>query len=79
MKLLLMHETKKGTAFIGQTPDGRFHPVWDNERLGSYDSAKQAIYAIANGHCDTAFNVSDFSELGLSEDVGDWVRIGPPT
>jgi len=79
MKLLFRFDTAKGPVFIGQSPDGRFHPVWDHEKLGSYWSAEQAVVAVANGHCDSAFNVSDFSELGISEDINDWSRQGLPT
>ena len=36
MKLLYKFDTRVGTFYIGQSRDGRFHPIFDDESLGSY-------------------------------------------
>jgi hypothetical protein len=73
MKLVLAHMTRRGPLYIGVTPDGRFHPVWQGEDLGSYISAEQAIDDAAGGHQFTPSDGTDLGELGISADIGDWV------
>ena len=79
MKLLLTYNTRAGTFFIGQSPDGRFHPFFDNESLGSYQYDWQATEDLAN---DATFSVLhpetgdllDTSTLGIPESPGEWDR-----
>jgi len=73
--LLLRHETSKGPVFIGQTPDGRFHVVYDDESLGSYQSPVAAIDDAAGGHTFSPSNGVDLGELGLSDSIEDWTRL----
>lgn len=81
MKLLLSYNTKAGTFYIGQSDDGRFHPIYDDESLGSYAHAWQATEDLATNstfsvHHATTGNVLDTSQLGIPEDPGEWSRIG---
>jgi hypothetical protein len=55
MKALLKHQTRIGTFYVAQSQDGRFHPVFDNEDLGSYANIMQAV--------DDLVNDADFSEF----------------
>lgn len=79
MRALLKHRTKVGTFYIAQSPDGRFHPVFDNESLGSYVSIAHAVDDLVN---DVTFSVLhpvtsellDISALGLPEELGEWER-----
>ncbi len=72
-RLIAAHPTKLGTVFIAQTPDGRFHPLWQDESLGSYAHARQAIEDVAGGHTFTPSDGTDLGSLGISDDPADWV------
>jgi hypothetical protein len=79
MKALLRHQTRIGTFYIAQSQNGRFHPVFDNEDLGSYANIMQAVDDLVN---DATFSVLhpqtsdlvDTSELGIPEDPREWER-----
>jgi len=80
MKQLLKWKTKIGTFFIAQSTDGRFHPVFDDEDLGSYISIAHAVEDLVN---DVTFSVLhpetselvDTSVLGIPEDPHEWNRV----
>ncbi|MEW8535827.1 MAG: hypothetical protein AB2565_12900 [Candidatus Thiodiazotropha endolucinida] len=80
MKLLLKWKTKIGIFFIAQSLDGRFHPVFDDEDLGSYVSIVHAVEDLAN---DATFSVLhpetselvDTSDLGIPEDPNEWKQV----
>lgn len=80
MRLLLQYLTSVGTFYIGQSIDGRFHPIFDNQDLGSYTKAWQATEDLANDatfevlHPETG-DLLDISELGIPEDPTEWERI----
>ncbi len=80
MRYILKHRTKIGTFYIAQSPDGRFHPVFDEESLGSYAHIEQAIDDLV---LDATFSVLhpktservDTSALGLPEDPREWEKV----
>ena len=71
--LLIGYKTHKGTAFIGRSGDGRYHPMWRDESLGSYQSLAGAVEDMAGGHVFTPSDGIDTGLLGLSSDPGDWL------
>ena len=77
MKYLLQTQTKAGMFYIGQTPDGRFHPIYNDESLGSYSQIWQATEDLAENatfsvyHQDTG-KLLDTSLLKISPDPRDW-------
>jgi hypothetical protein len=71
--LLIGHRTRKGPVFIGRSGDGRYHPIWQNESLGSYHNIVGAVEDVAGGHVFTPSDGTDTETLGLSADPGDWV------
>jgi hypothetical protein len=79
MKILLYWKTRAGTFYIGQSSNGRFHPIYNGESLGSYANAHQAVDDLAQNatfsvlHADTSA-VLDTSELGIPEDPREWER-----
>jgi len=75
MKLLYAYKTKVGTFFIGRSPDGRFHPIFDDESLGSYISPQQAADDLSGGHTFSTSGGIDTSTLGIPEDIGEWERV----
>lgn len=80
MKLLLSCVTKAGAFYIGRSEDGRFHPIYDDESLGSYWRIEQATEDLALNAtfsvCDSKTGkVLDTSKLGISEDPNDWQHL----
>ena len=77
MKLrpIYFFETRVGTFFISVSEDGRFHPVFDNESLGSYNSAGAAADDLAGGHTFSASGVGDTAVLGIPADVHEWQKV----
>ena len=79
MKLLLEYSTSAGTFYIGQSEDGRYHPIFDDESLGSYAQAWQATEDLALGvtfsvlHPET-LDLLGTSTLGIPESPQDWDR-----
>jgi hypothetical protein len=73
MKLLYGFKTRKGIVFIGVDSGGRFHPIWDDESLGSYRSATAAIEDVSGGHVFTPSDGTDLGALGISSDPQDWL------
>ncbi len=79
MKLLLKCDTPVGTFFVGQSPNERFHPIFDDESLGSYKHAWQATEDLANNATFSVLHpesgeVLDTSRLGIPESPGEWDR-----
>lgn len=75
MKSLYSYKTRIGTFYIAQSPDGRFHPVFDGESLGSYAMAWQAADDLAGGHTSSLSDCTDTATLGIPESLGDWHRL----
>lgn len=77
MRRLCKHNTRVGNFYIAQSRDGRFHPIYDDESLGSYESVMQAIDDLV---CNATFSVShpssgeiiDTSELGIPDNPAEW-------
>jgi len=80
MKIILKFTTKAGNFYIAQSPDTRFHPIYDNETLGSYAHLWQATDDLANNatfsvlHSET-YDVLDTSQLGIPADPSEWDTI----
>lgn len=76
-RLLYRCDTDVGPFFIGQSSDGRFHPVFGDESYGSYAAAFQAIDDLAN---DATFSILhpetgellDTSAIGIPGSPGEW-------
>lgn len=75
MRLLYKFTTRVGTFYIGQSADGRFHPIYDNENLGSYAHPRQAAEDLAGGHTFSVPGVEDTSVLGIPDNHSEWEPI----
>ncbi|MBS4149974.1 hypothetical protein ACMC9K_01830 [Pseudomonadota bacterium DY0742] len=79
MRVILKFKTRVGTFYIAQSSDGRFHPIFNDESLGSYSSIIHAVDDLVNDatfsvlHPSTA-ELVDTSTLGIPEDPRDWER-----
>ncbi len=74
MKLLYVFHTRIGPFYIGEQ-NGRFHPIYEDEILGSYAHAWQATEDLARGHTSSISSGTDTATLGISEDLGEWEKI----
>lgn len=75
MQKILKHETQKDPVYIAKSSDGRFHVIYMNEALGSYQSAEMAIDDACGGHTFSPSNGTDLGSLNLSEDINDWISL----
>ena len=78
MQKLYVYETSAGAFYIAEH-DGRFHPLFQDESLGSYATAQQAVEDLVGGHTFSLPGDIDPAELGVPEDLEDWVKIAPET
>ena len=76
MRKLYLYETSAGAFYIAEH-NGHFHPVFQEQSLGSYATAQQAAEDLAGGHTFSLPGGIDPSELGVPEDLGEWVKITP--
>lgn len=81
MKLILGFKTSAGVFYIGEDQDGRFHPIYDDESLGSYSTIWQATEDLAlNATFSAVHAVSgellDTSKLGIPADPSEWISAG---
>lgn len=79
MRVILRYKTGVGTFFIAQSNSGHFHPIFDQESLGSYKSIAHAIDDLVNDATDSVLHpitseLVDTSTLGLPDDPTEWER-----
>jgi hypothetical protein len=73
MKPLYYWPTRIGTFYIAEQ-DGRFHPVFDDDALGSYARPEQAAEDLAGGYTFALSSGADTASLGIPVDLADWHR-----
>lgn len=73
-----MHETRWGVFSIQQSRDGRWHPVFEGESLGSYHHPAAALEDLVGGHVFSPSNGMDTSRAGLPDELSEWsfIRTG---
>jgi hypothetical protein len=71
MRLLYRYDTRDGTFYIGER-GGRFHPLFEDESLGSYPSARQAAEDLAAGRTLSAVPGLDLASLDIPDELEDW-------
>ena len=76
MKLLYEFKTRIGKFYIGEI-DGRYHPIYDDESLGSYAHAWQAAEDLSGGHTFSISSGIDTSTLGIPEELEEWDGVDP--
>ena len=70
--ILYSHKTRVGEFHIARTDDGRFHPLFKDQSLGSYATPEMAADNPAGGHTFSAADVDDTSMLGIPHDLSEW-------
>lgn len=72
MKLIYYADTSAGRFFIGESKDGRYHPIYDDESLGSYHSIPALLDDLCRGHTFSTSNSIDTSTLRIPEEIAEW-------
>lgn len=76
MRKLFAHKTRSGTFYLCESNDGRFHPCFEDEALGSYANIHQALEDLEGGHTFWP-TIGDPSALDIPADLEDWERLHP--
>jgi hypothetical protein len=74
MRNIYVHQTSVGPFYIAEH-QGRFHPVFGEENLGSYATAQQAAEDLAGGHTSSISGGIDPATLGIPEELERWERV----
>jgi hypothetical protein len=76
MRRIWTIQTRHALWAIAQSADGRWHPMFENEDLGSYHSPEQALEDLVGGHTFRPASGLDPSTCGLPAELADWSRQG---
>lgn len=68
------YQTEVGTFRIIRRGD-RYHPVFEDEDLGSYHSVIAALDDLVGGHTFSPSNGIDTSECGLPDEISEWTFV----
>ena len=77
MRILISYPTEVGIFDIGQTPDRKYHVIFNSQSLGSYSKVQDAVDSLVKNetaevlHPETN-NIIDTSSLGIVEDYTQW-------
>ncbi|HWN93805.1 MAG TPA: hypothetical protein VNT99_02120 [Methylomirabilota bacterium] len=74
MRKLYVHKTAVGAFYIAEQ-DGRFHPLYRNESLGSYATSQQAVDDLIGGRTMNVIDGLDTASLGIPNLLGEWARL----
>jgi hypothetical protein len=72
MQKLYVWNSAVGPFYIAKSGDGRFHAIYENQPLGSYDRPDQAAAQLAGGHTFKLGDGIDTSRLGIPADLTKW-------
>jgi hypothetical protein len=75
VRKLYAYQTLIGPFYIAVTTDGRYHPVFDDDSLGSYINPQQAVDDLAGGHTFSIAGGVDTAKLGIPDELGEWERV----
>jgi hypothetical protein len=74
MQKLYVHKTSVGAFYIAEH-DGRFHPLFRDENLGSYATTQQAVDNLTAGRVLDSLNGLDTATLAIPHRVQEWARL----
>jgi hypothetical protein len=74
MRKLFVVNTCIGPFYIAES-QGRFHPLFRDESLGTYARPEQAAADLAGRHSFSISGGGDTASLGIPEDLSDWQRL----
>ncbi len=77
MRILVSYPTDVGIFDIGQSIDKKYHPIYNDESLGSYPSVQEAVDSLIKNltlpvkHVQTK-ELIDTSKLNIPKDYTQW-------
>ena len=74
MRKLFVHKTVVGSFYIAEQ-DGRFHPLFRDESLGSYATSQEAVDDLARGHLLNSIDGVDTASLAIPNRLQSWARL----
>jgi hypothetical protein len=74
MRKLYVHKTSVGAFYIAEQ-DGRFHPLFRNESLGSYATSQLAVDDLTAGRILNPPEGLDTASLEIPSLVQEWARL----
>ena len=74
MRKLYVHKTAVGAFYIAEQ-DGRFHPLFRDENLGSYATTQLAVDNLTAGRNLTSLGGLDTATLAIPNRVQEWARL----
>ncbi|HMJ88535.1 MAG TPA: hypothetical protein VK530_01900 [Candidatus Acidoferrum sp.] len=74
MRKLYVHKTAVGAFYIAEE-DGRFHPLFREESLGSYATSQQAVDNLIAGRVLNPVKGVDTTSLSIPTLVQAWARL----
>jgi hypothetical protein len=72
--MLYVYATSAGPVYLGQDRDGRFHPIFKSESLGSYTTIGQALADLCDGHTFAPWSGVDTADLDIPNSITEWDR-----
>lgn len=70
------YQTRHGLWAIARSPDGCWHPMLDDEDLGSYHSPGSALEELVGGYSFWPGSGVDPSGCALPDELDDWFAHG---
>ena len=74
MRKLFVWNTRIGPFYITELV-GRYHPVFNDQSLGSYARPEKAAVDLACGQTFSVVAGVDTSEMGIPSDLSEWQRV----
>ena len=71
MRKLYVHKTTAGAFYIAEQ-DGRFHPLFRDENLGSYATSQQAVDHLISG---PSLHGIDTATLAIPNRIQEWAKL----
>ncbi len=76
MRKLFVWITRIGPFYIAEYQE-RYHPLFEDESLGSYATPQQAAEDLAGGHTFSLSSGIDTATLGIPDEGTEWETISP--
>jgi hypothetical protein len=71
MRKLYTWDTRLGPFYIAES-NGRYHPIYEDNSLGSYATPRRAAEDLAHGYTFSISGGVDTANLGIPEDIDEW-------
>ena len=75
MRKLYVYRTAIGSFYITEE-EGKFYPMFNGLRFGSYDTPEAVAAALADGLNFQISGVRELSSLAIPSDIRDWSKLG---